>query len=34
MPVDVYLDGIYSEIALKHAGFDGLFTEIEREGRE
>ena len=48
--VDVYLDGIYSEIALKRsdyaailkrAGFDGLFSEIEkkiaeieREGRK
>ena len=48
--IDVYLDGVYSEIALKRAdyagilkraGFDGLFTEIEkkiaeieREGRK
>ena len=38
--IDVYLDGIYSEIALKRAdyagilkraGFDGLFTEIEKK---
>ncbi len=38
--IDVYLDGIYSEIALKRAdyagilkraGFDGLFAEIERK---
>ncbi len=38
--IDVYLDGIYSEIALKRAdyagilkrtGFDGLFTEIENK---
>ncbi len=38
--VDVYLDGVYSEIALKRAdyagilkraGFDGLFTEIENK---
>ena len=38
--VDVYLDGIYSEIALKRAdyagilkraGFDALFTEIEKK---
>ncbi|MCH7555624.1 MAG: ABC transporter substrate-binding protein [Proteobacteria bacterium] len=38
--IDVYLDGIYSEIALKRAdyagilkraGFDGLFAEIEKK---
>ena len=38
--IDVYLDGVYSEIALKRAdyagtlkraGFDGLFAEIERK---
>ena len=38
--VDVYLDGVYSEIALKRsdyaailksAGFDGLFAEIEKK---